>query len=277
MNTTMKNRSKDEAHSCKLLFIQLNLAALLLLPTVLMADIYKSVGNDGIISFTDRPTSKNATLVLKTERKQEVRQNRPPDRVKKQSQLQPELVPGAGIQSNQVTDDKPDSRPESVSPLADGVITSGVGVRVDPIDGLLRQHNGIDIAVPEGTRINSVADGTITFAGTRSGYGLTVIINHGDNLVTIYGHNSKLTVEAGQSIRRGEQVAFSGNTGRSTGPHLHFEAWQDDNNISASFIPGRPVNRVSLPEVVRHTNRYRKDLLADGSILITNLPFTRIK
>ena len=84
-------------------------------------------------------------------------------------------------------------------------------------------HYGLDIAVPTGTPIRAAAAGRVTFAGRRGGYGYLVIIDHGKGVETRYAHNSKLLVSAGDRVERGQIIARSGNTGNSTGPHLHFE------------------------------------------------------
>lgn len=109
-------------------------------------------------------------------------------------------------------------------PVENGVITSGVGLRVDPFgSGKLVFHRGIDIAVPTGTPVRSTRKGRVVFAGVRSGYGATVIVEHANGDRTLYGHNSLVRVSLGELVESGTVVAFSGNTGRSTGPHVHFE------------------------------------------------------
>lgn len=84
-------------------------------------------------------------------------------------------------------------------------------------------HHGIDIAVPVGTSVRASASGKVIFSGTQSGYGKIVILDHGNGVTTRYGHNSKLLVSVGDRVDAGDRIALSGNTGRSTGPHLHFE------------------------------------------------------
>lgn len=86
-----------------------------------------------------------------------------------------------------------------------------------------RLHKGIDIAVPVGTKVKATKVGTVIYSGWVSGYGNTIMVDHGNGLVTLYGHNSKLLVTWGDKVKQGQAVALSGNTGRSTGPHLHFE------------------------------------------------------
>lgn len=106
----------------------------------------------------------------------------------------------------------------------DGVVTSGVGWRVDPFgSGKMAFHRGIDIAVPVGTPVRATGKGTVVFAGTRRGYGLAVIVQHPDGGRALYGHNSQLRVVQGEQVEPGTVVALSGNTGRSTGPHVHYE------------------------------------------------------
>ena len=108
---------------------------------------------------------------------------------------------------------------------ADGYISSYFGVRADPFDGLAARHTGLDVAAPTGSSIRTVAEGMVTFAGVRSGYGNVVEIDHGNGYMTRYAHASKLLVRPGQHVRVGEEIAEVGSTGRSTGAHVHFEVW----------------------------------------------------
>jgi murein DD-endopeptidase MepM/ murein hydrolase activator NlpD len=104
-----------------------------------------------------------------------------------------------------------------------GYLTSKFGMRISPFTGQRKFHAGIDIGASPGTPVYAPADGTVLFVGSRAGYGHTLIIGHGYGLVTCYAHNSKVTVEKGQQVKRGDLIAQVGNTGRSTGPHLHYE------------------------------------------------------
>ncbi len=104
-----------------------------------------------------------------------------------------------------------------------GTISSPFGPRIHPIYSIPSFHTGIDIAVAEGTPVRAAAGGIVTFSGWQEGFGLLVVIDHGNGYETYYGHLSKLLVSSGQSVSAGETIALSGNTGLSTGPHLHFE------------------------------------------------------
>ncbi len=111
-------------------------------------------------------------------------------------------------------------------PLDDGgngYISSNFGFRKDPVTNKQAFHDGIDIGVWYGTPVIATADGKVTYADWKGGYGRIVIIEHGYGYQTYYAHNNKLAVKAGQKVKRGDVVAYSGNSGKSTGPHLHYE------------------------------------------------------
>ena len=102
-------------------------------------------------------------------------------------------------------------------------ITSDFGWRIHPIYGIRRLHAGTDFGVDEGTPVHAADGGVVVEAGWVSGYGYTVIIDHGNGMSTLYAHNSDVAVSPGQTVSKGQVVSYSGNTGGSTGPHLHFE------------------------------------------------------
>lgn len=110
-----------------------------------------------------------------------------------------------------------------LNPPVSGRVSSGYGMRHDPIDGRLHAHNGIDIAVPEGTPVMPAAGGKVVYSGYAAGYGNCVIIEHDNGLTSLYAHNSVNYVKAGEVVDANKVIALSGSTGRSTGPHLHFE------------------------------------------------------
>ena len=114
-------------------------------------------------------------------------------------------------------------------------IASGFGYRIHPIYKTLRMHEGIDFTAPVGTPIYATGDGKVEYKkGKMSGYGKVVKINHGYGYETLYAHMSKIIVRPGQTVKRGEIIGYVGNTGRSTGPHLHYEVRKN----------GRPINPV---------------------------------
>ncbi|GAB7028422.1 M23 family metallopeptidase [Geotalea toluenoxydans] len=113
------------------------------------------------------------------------------------------------------------------SPVDGGFITSGVGYRPDPFgSGRMVYHNGYDIAVPLGTPVYPTQAGTVYFAGSYKGYGNLVAVDHQNGYVTFYGHNSEVKVTVGQKVDTTTVIALAGSTGRSTGPHVHYEVRQ---------------------------------------------------
>ncbi|MEO7198690.1 MAG: M23 family metallopeptidase [Dokdonella sp.] len=128
-------------------------------------------------------------------------------------------------------------------PVRQGYIVSGFGVRTDPINGKRASHLGVDFDVPAGSDVMAVAEGVITWSGVRSGYGNVVEIDHGNGYMTRYAHNSINVAELGTRVRVGEVIAKVGSTGRSTGPHCHFEVW----------LNGRAVNPLAYVRSSRQT------------------------
>lgn len=108
-------------------------------------------------------------------------------------------------------------------PIEGGWISSTFGWRTDPFTGRYAQHPGIDFAGKDGSDVLAVATGIVTEAGERSGYGELVEINHGNGYVTRYGHNERILVKVGDKVNKGQRISLMGSTGRSTGPHVHFE------------------------------------------------------
>lgn len=109
-----------------------------------------------------------------------------------------------------------------------GYLSASFGNRLDPFTGLRDFHSGIDVSTPIGTRISAPADGVVVFCGAKGGYGNALVIDHGYGLVTRFAHLASYNVRAGQRVRRGDVIAFVGNTGKSTAPHLHYEVWLND-------------------------------------------------
>ncbi len=118
-----------------------------------------------------------------------------------------------------------------------GWVTSNFGKRISPFTGKYKNHDGMDVATRTGTPIVSPADGRVTYVGVESGYGKLLVIDHGYGVVTRYGHNSDIFVKVGEKVKRGQQIAAIGNTGRSTGPHLHYE-------VRVNGVPVNPRNYI---------------------------------
>lgn len=126
-------------------------------------------------------------------------------------------------------------------PVAHGYVVSGYGSRTDPLTGRQAMHLGVDFDVPLGSDVLAVAEGVVTYADTRNGYGNTIEIDHGNGYMTRYAHNSRNVVELGTRVHVGQVVAKVGSSGRSTGPHCHFEVW----------LNGRPVNPMAYVRSTR--------------------------
>ncbi len=131
-----------------------------------------------------------------------------------------------------------------LSPLPYDRLTSGYGWRTSPIFHKPEFHLGIDLAIPVGTPVRTVADGRVVFAGTGTGYGKYVKVEHPGGFATLYSHLSRYEVHVGQTVKQGEVVALSGNTGWSTGPHLYYQF----------FVNGKPVNPL---DIAKYTPRGR--------------------
>jgi murein DD-endopeptidase MepM/ murein hydrolase activator NlpD len=123
---------------------------------------------------------------------------------------------------------------------AAGKISSGFGMREHPRYGDRRMHTGIDITMPRGTALHATADGVVSFSDRSGGNGNIVVVEHGHGLSTVYAHNTRNSVKAGQTVKRGDVIAYSGSTGVSTGPHVHYEVWRSGQSIDpAPFLEGK--------------------------------------
>lgn len=139
------------------------------------------------------------------------------------------------LRGNALVSTGPASLPKGM-PLASARMTSSFGARVHPVLGNFRQHRGIDFAAQTGSPVMATADGIVGVADWNGGYGLFVALDHGNRVQTRYGHLSRLNVTAGQKVRKGDVIAYVGSTGRSTGPHLHYEV----------RVNGQAINPASL-------------------------------
>ncbi|PZU11803.1 M23 family metallopeptidase [Sphingomonas sp.] len=120
----------------------------------------------------------------------------------------------------------------SAKPINAATFTSGYGVRSDPFRGSAAMHAGIDLAAPQGTAVYATADGIVDRAEWSNGYGNLVEVAHGKGVQTRFGHLSRILVKAGQLVHRGDLIALVGSTGRSTGPHLHYEVRIDGHAVN---------------------------------------------
>ncbi len=133
---------------------------------------------------------------------------------------------------------KKQTHPEG-RPVAAGFISSYFGEREDPFSGEEAYHKGVDFAGAAGANVMAVAAGVVTWAGNRTGYGNLVEINHGDGYVTRYAHNQRTLVQVGQMVKRGDAIALMGSSGRSTGPHVHFEVLRNGRQVDPLTFIGR--------------------------------------
>ena len=115
--------------------------------------------------------------------------------------------------------------------LPEGRVTSSFGWRADPIAGNRRFHRGVDVAAAYGTEVEAAAPGRVEFAGTQRGYGKTIVVEHEDGVRTRYAHLSEIAVARGETVAAGAVVGRVGQSGRATGPHLHFEVQRDGRTV----------------------------------------------
>ena len=120
-----------------------------------------------------------------------------------------------------------------------GELTSPFGYRTHPIYGDERFHSGIDIGVDYGTPVLASNNGVVVLSEWYGGFGNAVIISHGNGAWTLYGHNSELLVNEGDNVKRGQAIALAGSTGNSTGPHVHFSMWQNEELVDPLDYVGR--------------------------------------
>lgn len=136
----------------------------------------------------------------------------------------PDLAATAKATSGvQVSAIEPSLQPLTPGPVPLDRISSAYGVRKDPVSGDTKMHKGTDIPMPIGSDVRTAGSGKVVSVGEVSGYGLQVVVDHGDGVTTRYAHLSASAVKPGDTVSRGQVIAASGNSGKSTGPHLHFE------------------------------------------------------
>jgi len=122
----------------------------------------------------------------------------------------------------------------------EGNVTSPYGKRENPFSGASSFHSGVDISASPGTPVRATADGVVSHSGWTQHSGYLVVLEHGCGFSTIYAHNKKNTVKMGQTVKRGEVIAYVGSTGKSTGPHVHYEVWEKGKNVNPKkYLQGR--------------------------------------
>jgi murein DD-endopeptidase MepM/ murein hydrolase activator NlpD len=131
----------------------------------------------------------------------------------------------------------------SIRPVDGGYISSGFGRRRDPFTGRICRHQGVDFSARQGSKIYATAGGTVKQSKYERGYGYTVEIDHGNGIITRYAHNAKLLVKKGRKVERGDVIAYLGNSGRSTAPHLHYE-------VRVNGVPHNPMDYILPSNVV---------------------------
>jgi murein DD-endopeptidase MepM/ murein hydrolase activator NlpD len=157
------------------------------------------------------------------------------------------------------------------SPLEFSRVSSGFGMRRHPMHKVWQAHKGIDYAAPIGTRVRSVGNGFVDFAGAKDGYGNVVIVRHHGQYATVYAHLSRIAVRRGARVEQNDTVGFVGQTGWATGPHLHYEfriAGEARNPFSIAMPAAAPVAPRELPAFQAHAGALsaQLDLLANGNL-----------
>lgn len=131
-------------------------------------------------------------------------------------------------------------------------IASGYGMRIDPVYGTPKMHKGLDFTAPQGTPIYATGDGVVSLAGySESGYGNHVEINHGYGYETLYGHMVRIKVRRGQKVKRGEVIGWVGSTGKSTGPHCHYEVMVNGNNVDPVYFFYNDLNAEQYDQLLK--------------------------
>ncbi|RKZ95446.1 MAG: M23 family peptidase [Gammaproteobacteria bacterium] len=136
------------------------------------------------------------------------------------------------LQDYLITENNIESAIPSGKPIKEGWTSSYYGYRIDPFNGKKVFHHGLDFAGKAGSNIYAVADGMVSWTGKRGGYGEMIEVDHGNGYVTRYAHNKALNVQVGDRIAKGQVIASMGSTGRSTGPHVHFEILRDGKTVN---------------------------------------------
>ena len=146
-------------------------------------------------------------------------------------------------------------------------ISSGFGMREHPIQRDWRAHQGTDFAAPSGTKVRTVGDGVVSFAGVQNGYGNVVFVDHANNQTTVYAHLSRIDVQKGQRVEQGDAIGAVGQTGWATGPHLHFEyrvngEQRDPLTIAQAVEGAQPLTKATREQFDKQAAQMRIELAA---------------
>ena len=138
-------------------------------------------------------------------------------------------------------------------------MASGYGYRIDPFYHTRRFHAGMDFTAPTGTEVYATGDGVVINSGSqRNGYGINVQINHGFGYTTLYGHMSRVAVRKGQKVKRGQVIGYVGSTGKSTGPHLHYEVRKNKNPLNPAYFYHNDLTDEQYAEMLEYSKRETK-------------------
>ena len=135
-------------------------------------------------------------------------------------------------------------------------VASGYGWRIDPVYHTKRFHQGMDFTAPVGTEVYATGNARVAFVGWRQGYGNTVILDHGFGYETLYAHLYKPLARVGQSVKRGDIIALVGNTGKSTGPHLHYEVHYKGNAVDPRNFYFMDLSPEEYDEMIQRSNNF---------------------
>ncbi len=183
------------------------------------------------LAQTQQKRNERATLLAKTQNERRYYEQALDEWLKESEEL------GKRIQQQQAKSPTQSSNERFIRPTV-GPITSLFGLRLHPVLGVRKMHTGVDFGVPTGTAVKAAASGTVLVAGWISGYGKTIVIDHGNGISTLYGHNSLLLVSEGQRVKQGQVISKSGSTGLASGPNMHFEVRK--NGVPVDPIPWLP-------------------------------------
>lgn len=217
------------------LVLQISLVAVIIVSVTLVkflgGDIYTDLKQWYIVNFDD---DTDVNEVVNPESKQPELTDKNEDTATETEQSEIDTLPT--VTNTVLQSTKTDSVNSMCLPLQNGTVTSEFGGRINPITNANEKHKGLDLSSPEGSSIYAAADGEVILSQKSSSYGNYIIIDHGGGLKTLYAHCSKLLIEKGDSVKKGQVIAKVGSTGQSTRPHLHFEVILNGEYLNPSWL-----------------------------------------